>query len=526
MVKPTIKSITPLWQTTQRHLGFAPLKRDITVDVVVVGAGITGLTAALRLSGAGKKVAVIEMHFVGAGETGHTTAHLTEMIDTGYTQLTKDFGKEGAKLAAQSSREAIEIIARNCAATKVDCQFHRLPAYIYSEYGRDLDELKEELQAAKTVGLTGNFLSKMPLPFQTKGGLCVENQARFNPTRYLEGLSQAITAQGGLIFENTQAVEFTDGEPVKVRTEGGTITATDAIIATNSPISNRFFLQTKIAAYRTYAIAFDLLEPLPSDGLYWDTADPYHYIRTQEAEDGRTYLIVGGEDHKTGTKVFTDKCFERLDHYTRIRFKVGEAKYQWSGQIIEPVDGLPYIGRNSLSKHEYVATGYSGNGMTFGTTAGILLSDEILGKKNPWAALYDATRIKPIASAVEYLSENKDYPLCMVKDRLAVAEARSLADVLPGEGKTVSVDGEKLAVFRDERGKVHAMSPVCPHLGCHVHFNSAEKSWDCPCHGSRFDAFGHVLNGPAISGLKEISLTSSVPKKKEKESPRQAPGAA
>jgi Rieske Fe-S protein len=271
-------------------------------------------------------------------------------------------------------------------------------------------------------------------------------------------------------------------------------------VATHAPL-NRVFLQTKIAAYRSYVIAVkDVRVP---DGLFWDTEDPYHYFSSFDV-DGAPYFVLGGEDHKTGTERDTPVHFDALVEWMRGHGIAGGTTvptYRWSAQVEEPVDGLPFIGRNSVSEHVYVATGFSGNGTTFGTIAAMIVTDLVLGKKNDWAELYAATRVKPISSAATYLQENIDFPMHLVTDRLHTPEAKSVSEIRAGEGKTVRVGGERLAVYRDPQGRLHAVSSVCTHLGCIVKFNAAETTWDCPCHGSRFGIDGAVHDGPATRPL-------------------------
>jgi Rieske Fe-S protein len=321
--------------------------------------------------------------------------------------------------------------------------------------------------------------------------------------RYLAGLARAIEAKGGLIYCDTRAARIDDGSPARVETTRGyTVTAQSVVVATNSPISDRLAIHTKQAAYRTFAIAIALGSADMPRGLFWDTDDPYHYTRAHRV--GRsTYLIVGGEDHKTGTESETEECYLRLDEYTRARFTIQEIGYRWSGQIIEPVDRLPYIGRNAMSSHLHVATGYSGNGMTFGTLAGMMLADQIAGRANKYADLYAATRITPLASAADYLTENIDYPRYLLADRLTSidADSGSPEELARGEGGVFSMVGAKYAVCRDAEGRLHALSPICTHLGCDVRWNLAERTWDCPCHGSRFSPDGQVINGPATADL-------------------------
>ncbi|RKH62871.1 FAD-dependent oxidoreductase [Corallococcus llansteffanensis] len=492
-----------LWTVTTPPRDFPRLPGDLAVDVAIIGGGMAGLTTAWLLKRAGKKVAVLEMHRILSGQTGQTTAHLTELLDTPYTTLLQDFGDKGAHLAASSVRAAIEQIASLVESLSIRCGFTRVPGFRYAETERELRELLLEVSAARQVGLLASFTKDVPLPFPVKGALRVEDQALFHPREYLLGLADRIPGDGCHVFENTKVVDLFDGTPCRVVTEHGTVTAQTVVEATTTPL-NRVAMHTKLYPYRTYAVAGPLTGPL-EPGQYYDSRDPYHYIRTQQV-DGVPYAIVGGEDHKVGAEEDTASCFAALEDYTRKHLPVKDITHRWSGQVIEPADGLPYIGRNVGSRHVYVATGFSGTGMTFGTLAGMLLSDLILGNENPYAALYDAGRVKPRAGAKDFLQENADVAFRFVADRLAKPDGHHLADVAPGEGRILEVEGRKVAVYREEDGTAHAVSPVCTHLGCHVHWNNAERSWDCPCHGGRFSPTGRVLNGPAVKDLESRKL--------------------
>ena len=479
---------------------FPALERDIEVDVAIVGGGITGITAANLLKRSGKRVAVIELGRIGDGETGMTTAHLTEVLDLDYQDLISNFGVEGGHLACQSSRKAIQRIEANIHAYNIDCDFKRVPGWKWTESQDDISYLEAEAEAALKLSVPNLLSTTAPLPFDIKRAIRFDHQAQFHPLKYLKAIAATIPGDGSHIFENTRAIDMVDGEPCVVVTSRGTITCKEIVVAANVPVSNKLFLHTKIAAYRSYAIAFKATEAAAISGnLLWDTMDPYHYIRTTKINDD-DYLIVGGEDHKTGQDTHADVHFQNLEDWCADRFDFTTIPYRWSGQIINPVDGLPYVGRNSLCDNIFVATGYSGNGMTFGTMAGMLISDLILGQTNPWAELYDATRVKPLAAARSFISENIDFPTRLISDRLA-PEENNLNLLHENEGALVRVGGKKVAAYRDTEGQMHLLSPVCPHMGCYVHWNSAEKSWDCPCHGSRFSPQGKLLNGPAVTDL-------------------------
>jgi Rieske Fe-S protein len=338
----------------------------------------------------------------------------------------------------------------------------------------------------------------VPLPFATEGGLRFADQAQFHIRRYLLPQAARIPGGGCHVFEDTQALEVKDGEPCRVVTDRGTITARDVLLATHAPLDNKT-IQTKVAQYRSYVLGCRVAGAAP-DGLFWDDEDPYHYIRSQPTSRGPV-VIIGGEDHKVGQEEDTEARYEALLGYARDRFDVRSVEYRWSAQVLEPVDGLPYIGRDTGAGHVYVATGFSGTGMTFGTVSALVLTDAVLGRPNPWAELYDAGRLKPAKSAGRFLKENVDYPAHLVGDRLKRPKGRSIADVPRGEGRVLLVDGERIAVSRDDAGRARAASAVCTHMGCIVNWNDAERSWDCPCHGSRFDPAGQVLDGPAARNL-------------------------
>jgi glycine/D-amino acid oxidase-like deaminating enzyme/nitrite reductase/ring-hydroxylating ferredoxin subunit len=488
-----------LWTMTAPLPRYAALPGDLEVDVVVVGGGIAGLTTAYLLKQEGKRVAVVEMHRLLSGQTGQTTAHLTELLDTPYETLQSDFGDKGARLAAASVRAAIEKMASLVERLGISCGFQRVPGFRYAQTDDEVRQLEREASVAREVGLLCSLTDDVPLPFAVKRALRVEDQAQYHPSEYLRALAERIPGDGCHLFEDTRVTDIQDGAPCRVTTTRGVLTCQEVVEATTTPL-NRVLLHTKLAAYRTYALAARLKGEV-KPGLYFDSQDPYHYIRTQRVE-GQDYLIVGGEDHKVGTEDDTPGCFEDLERYAREHFPVGEVAYRWSGQIIEPADGLPYIGRNGLSRHVWVATGFSGTGLTFGTLAGMILTDSLLGRDNPYAALYDATRVKPLAGAKDFVQENAEVAFHFVADWLARPEATDLSDVPPGEGRIVELNGQKVAVYKEEKGGgVHAVSPVCTHLGCHVHWNKAERSWDCPCHGGRFSPTGEVLNGPPVKGL-------------------------
>lgn len=484
---------------------YESLAKDQTVEVCVVGAGISGLTTAYLLARRGKSVVVLETRQIGAGQTQRTTAHLSNAIDDRYMEIERLHGKEGARLAADSHTTAINEIETIVRQESIDCDFERLDGFLFVPPDESADFLEQELAAAHRAGLENvELIKRAPLQsFDTGPCLRFPRQAQFHPLKYLAALARCIEKEGGLIFGDTQAEKIEGGPSAKVETHHGpVITAGAVVVATNTPINDRVAIHPKQAPYISYAIAGLVPAGNVHKALYWDTADPYHYVRLAATDDpAKELLIVGGEDHKTGQADDSAERFARLETWARKRFPMlGKTQFRWSGQVMEPVDGVAFIGRNPLdSENIFIATGDSGMGMTHGTIAGLLLTDLILGRPNPWAGLYDPSR-KTIAAVGEFALEN----LNVAKQYTSWVTGGDVSDVKeiePGTGAVVRHGLRKVAVYRDPKGALHERSAVCPHLGCIVAWNNAEKSWDCPCHGSRFDSRGHCINGPAHSDL-------------------------
>jgi glycine/D-amino acid oxidase-like deaminating enzyme/nitrite reductase/ring-hydroxylating ferredoxin subunit len=478
------------------------LQGGLSADVIVVGAGIAGLSTAARLADEGLRVVVLDRDGVGAGETGRTTAHLTCVLDARFARLEQLHGVEGARLVAASHTAAIAEIARRASAGTGDCGFRRVDAFLFEEQAGRRDALIEEAEAARRAGVEVEVLARAPLAFDTAGCLRFPAQAQVHPLLYLQALVRGIEARGGRLYRG-EATRFEDGETVRVETsDGRALTGRAAVIATDSPVNDRVVIHTKQPSYRTYAIAFERCGDVPS-GLFWDTADPYHYVRRSHT-GASDRLIVGGEDHRTGQEDDADGRYARIEQWARQRFgALGPVTHRWSGQVQEPVDGLGYIGRNPGERNVYVATGFSGNGITHGALAGLILGDLVLERHNPWAKLYDPGRIRWRATPT-FVRENANTAV-QYKDLVTPGEVGGVDEIAPGEGAVIRDGLTKTAVYRDDAGVVHACSAICPHLGCVVAWNGGEKTWDCPCHGSRFDVDGAVLHGPAISPLGEAS---------------------
>lgn len=493
-----------LWMEIQLPT-FPSLESDIKTDVCIVGAGIAGLTCAYTLAKAGKAVVVVDQSNIAQGQTGYTTAHLTWALDDRYFNLESFFGEEGAKIAAQSHAQSIDYIEKIVRDEQIDCDFERVDGYLFRAPEDEKNILDKEFEAIKKTGMPIEKVPNSPInTFNTGPCLRFPHQAQFHPLKYIKGLVAAIEKYGGKIHTNTHVAEFKDGDTCTVKTKSGfTIECQAVIVATCTPINNRFFIHTKQAAYRTYAFAGRIPKGSFPKGLYWDTPDPYHYMRIQNANPNEDWLIIGGEDHRTGQGKEEGESYIHLEKWARERFpQITNIDYHWSGQVFEPVDSLAFIGKNPHDKNTYVITGDSGNGLTHATIAGLLIPDLILGKTNPWSELYNPSR-KTLSAAKDYMEENFN-TFWQYTDWLTSGELEEVDNLPAEEGKILREGVKKIAVYKDSDNQLHLCSAFCPHLGGCVHWNSEEKSWDCPCHGSRFDKFGKVLVGPALDDLKPL----------------------
>ena len=486
------------------------LEEDEFADVIVVGSGIAGISIAYELQSAGLDVIVVDRGPIAGGMTSRTTGHLTAQCDDGFQQMLARRGADLTKAWFESQTIAIDRIEAVQRDLEIGCHFRRLNGFLFKAPSTSLDEFEKEFAATKQVGMRVVRQKGVPFIGQDSTAVIVyPNQATFHPLRYLAGLAKALSRNGVRFYAQTPVTEIQENDTGVVvgTSDRHRLRAAHAVVATNSPINDRYAIHTKQAPYRTYAMAFSISgESLP-DGLYWDTLDPYHYVRRLSGTGKDDILIVGGADHKTGEADDADARFLAIESWMRnLLPSIGRERNRWSGQVLDTIDYAAFIGKNPGNRRIFVATGDFGQGMTHGVVASLLIRDLIIRGSSPWSEVYEPSR-KPMKAAVQYLTENLG-ALKNLADYLAPGEVSSTDDLRPGEGAIVRMGLEKLAAYRKSDGELILRSASCTHRGCHLHWNSFESCWDCPCHGSQFAPDGTVLNGPAthpLSGAAKIS---------------------
>jgi glycine/D-amino acid oxidase-like deaminating enzyme/nitrite reductase/ring-hydroxylating ferredoxin subunit len=477
-------------------------------DVLIVGAGITGLTTALLLQQAGKRCVIVEAKKIGFGTSSATTAHLNTMLDTHYYEISRSFGSSGAELMAKGAKQAINLVFENVRTYHISCGLKLLDAFLFSESKQQSKNLEYIRKGMKEVNVEASYTSSVPVPIPFDKALIIPAQAQFDPVRYLNGLAQAFEAAGGLIVLNRSINRSTvkDHGDYSIALAGAhEVKARNIVYATHIP-PGISLLNFECAPYRSYVLAAQIDGTNYPEGLVYDMRDPYDYFRTAYISDKR-YLMVGGFDHKTGHGQDTEKVMAQLEVYVRKYYKVISVDYTWSSQYYQSTDGLPYIGRlPGAGDNTYMATGFSGAGMTLGTLSGKILCDLIITGESEFEDLLSPSRIKAIAGFSKFIKENADVVKHFIGDRIAIDDLKEVKEVNCNEGRVVNYEGRRYALYRDASGDITLLDPVCPHAKCLVQWNNAEKSWDCPCHGSRFSVDGCILNGPAVEPLRKVSL--------------------
>lgn len=476
-------------------------------EVVIVGAGITGLSTALKIQQSGRSCVLVEAKEIGFGTTGGTTAHINTILDTPYYQIKNHFGEENARKVAKLTRETIDLVEKNVSKYNIDCGFSRKSAFLYSQDREQSSELNKIINSTNQAGIEIKFAPTLPIPIPFDTVAVAEGQAQIHPGRYLMAIAKEFEKAGGIIVENCRMKEVTsENNATIVSTTKGKIAAVHVVYATHIPPGVNI-LHFRCAPYRSYAMAVTLQDENYPDALIYDLYSPYHYFRSQES-DGMKYLIVGGEDHKSGHAANTEYSFIKLESYIRKYFAVKEVAFQWSSQFFESVDGLPYIGHlPGNPENIYVATGFGGNGITYGIASSIILSELITTGKSEYQELFNPNRVKLMAGFENLVKEASDVIGVFIGRRLSIKEIEDAVELSKGEARVVKYEGISLAIYKDENGELFALNPSCPHTKCIVAWNSSEKSWDCPCHGSRFSFTGEVLNTPATKNLVKIDLS-------------------
>ncbi len=499
----------PYWTKSATLPQFESLSHDLEVDVVIVGGGLTGITAAYLFKNTGAKVALLERQRCAAADTGHTTAHLTYVTDQRLHRLVKRFGRDAAKAFWEAGLAGIDQIAELVQRLKIDCEFGWIPGFLHASLTRksagDRRSLEADARLARELGFAAEFLEEVP--YARKPGVQFAHQAKFHPLKYLARLVSEISGEGSYVFENTEFSEV-EPEPLIIHAGPYKVRCSYLVIATHTPLVGKSgmvkatLFQSKLALYTSYVLGAKLPPGTLPEALLWDTSDPYNYLRVDRRAD-HDYVILGGEDVKTGQEENPRTVFERLQQRLKEMLPAAEVQDRWLGQVVETNDGLPFIGESA--GRQFIATGFCGNGFTLGTLSAVMARDRYLGRKNPWFDLFRVDRRKFHGGTWRYITENLDYPYYLLRDRLAGAEGNSVDALQFSHGKILKLDGQKVAAYRDGTGKVITLSPVCTHLQCIVRWNDADKTWDCPCHGSRFRPTGEVFSGPAEAPLEPVT---------------------
>lgn len=491
------------WVASMPETKYSSLSGDINVDVAILGGGIVGITIAFLLKEEGvSSIAIIEADRILKGVTGHTTAKVTSQHNLIYDRLISKFGRRQAQQYADSNQAAIEKIASIVNSRGIDCDFVRKPAYVYADTEESAGKILNEVEAAQSLGLPASFEADLPLPFKTYGSIRFLNQAQFHPRKYLCALAKEIEGDGCHIFEKTRALKIEGDGPVTITTDQGTVRAHKVIQATHYPFHDKpgFFFQ-RLYQSRSYVLAFRIKEPFP-DGMFINASEPFRSLRSQSADSGEL-ILVSGDGHRTGEGNNEIDHYKNLEKWVRSIYSVNSIDYHWSTQDTISIDNVPYIGRlTSGNENLYLATGFRKWGMTTGTVAAMILTDMLFGRENPWAEVYDPSRFKPIESAKTVLSQVGEATKGFIGDRITPVQ-EDISHIAPGDGAIVKVEGKRVAAYRDYDETIHTLDPSCRHMGCIVSWNDAEKTWDCPCHGSRYNAIGEVIHGPAVYGLRK-----------------------
>jgi len=498
------KHSKPMWRSGLNVPSFQPYTEDEEFDVVIVGAGITGISTAYFLTQAGMKVAILDANKILNGTTGHTTAKVTAQHDLIYDELIQNFGLEKARIYYESSKDAMDFVKKYSTDNQIDCNLEIQDAIIYTNSDQYINNLHKELKAYDLLGIDSASSEGTALPLQSKFSISMKNQAQFHPLKYLIHMLKESLEKGLRVYEETVAIDVEPGKIAQVITQSGKrIKCKHVVSASHFPFYDGMKLFfAKMHADRSYVLAAKLKSPFPK-GMYLSAEDPKRSLRTIQYNN-EELVLIGGEGHKTGVETRTMSFYENLKQFGDEVFGIEDVKYRWSTQDLVTLDNVPYIGRYSENHHNiYVATGFRKWGMTNGTVSAKLISNLILEKDAPNAELFSPSRFQANPSIKHFLMQNFDVAKHLIEGKLEPV-SRKIEELYNDEGSVVSLDGKRVGAYKDVNGKVHCVDTTCTHLGCEVEWNNGEKSWDCPCHGSRFSIYGEVLEGPAEKPLKQV----------------------
>lgn len=492
-----------IWNAHSEKTYFKTLGQNITVDVAIIGGGITGITTAMLLKNSGLKVAVLESREIGRGTSGHSTGNLYVITDQLLSPIKEKYDIEVLRKVIKARGEAFRLIANNVSHYEIDCDYKPQSMYVYED--AITNKIVEQMEIARDVGLPFNEISKLDIPGDFYRGMEIPGQASFNPLLYVQGLAKNAEDENCHVYENTEVREIheEDNEVVLITTSGKVV-AKDVIHATHTPKGIEVEYHTVLGPYREYGIAVKLEDEMYPEGIFWGYHDKEKYSIRSYDRSGEKFLLCIGKPHKVGQAENNEQHINKLISFVRERFRIKEVAYKWGGQHYKPADLLPYIGRKGNSSRQFVATGFATDGLVYGTLAAQIITSELTGTRHLYSGLFEASRHSPLKAAKEFIKENADVAVEFVKG-LFTAEMKDMDEILPGEAKIIVKDNHKIAVHRSQEGVLTATSAICTHLGCVVHFNKAEETWDCPCHGSRFSTTGEVIEGPALKPLKKLN---------------------
>jgi len=500
-----------VWTAGVHSKGYPSLANDIEADVAIIGGGITGISAAAMLTAKGKNVVVLEAHSIGKGSTGYSTGNLYATVGERLSSIDSKHGEEAMLQVVDSRTFAINFIEEQVNKYNIDCEFQRVPWHLFTTNSAkgDNEEVEKEFDTAHRANLEAINSVPYTFPFPDVSTITsINHQAQINPYKYVLGLAENLDTGKCRIFEHTKVLNVEDGSPCIIHTDKARVRAKQVIMATHSP-KGIYEAHTEMEVYREFALAAKIRGPLPVEGIYWHVNDSYQYSTRPYSNEEGNFLIIIGEPYLVGTVNHTEECLLKVEQYLYEHFDVESIVYRWAAQNYKSADGLPYIGTSPLESNIFIATGFKADGLVYGTLAASIITDSIFGVENDWSKLYNPKRFTPLATAKQFIKENMNVMTSLVKDYFFYGEVDELKQIKAGEGKTLKLADEKVAAYRDENNELHIVSSVCTHLGCIVHFNSAEKSWDCPCHGSRFTIDGEVIEGPAYKNLAKPKETNS-----------------